>query len=70
MRPVPIPASAVSEAVRHDRFQLARQIPRHGITHLDRRGQFGSPLVQHVLQILPCVFSAGEKQSDLLARRS
>jgi hypothetical protein len=46
-----------------------RHVARQRIAHLDQRGQFRSPLLQYLGQILARMLGSGEVQRDLSALR-
>ena len=56
----------VGQAIGEDRLQLARQIPREGVTHLDRRRQFCHSPEQYVFEVFSGVLATAEEQGDLV----
>jgi hypothetical protein len=52
----------MGQAIGQDRLQLTRQVPRQGITHLDRRRHLGSAVLEHLGQVLARVPAAAEEQ--------
>ena len=57
----------VGQAIRQDRLQLARQVARQGIAHLDRRRQLRGTVLEHLGQILTRVPTAAEEQGHPMA---
>jgi len=60
-------ASAVRQAICHDRFEFAGQIPRQSVTHLDRRGEFRRTMLQHIRQIFTGMAAPTEEQRHAYA---
>ena len=56
----------MGQAVGHNRLQLARQIPRERVGHLNRRRQFRRTPEQHVLQVLPRVLASADEQGNFV----
>ena len=57
----------MGQAVGHDRLQLARQVARQGIAHLDRRRQLRRAVLEHLGQVLARVPAAAEEQGHPVA---
>ena len=57
----------MGQAVRQDRLQLARQVARQRIAHLDRRRQLLGAVLEHLRQVLARVPAAAEEQRDPMA---
>ena len=61
------PPPGMGQAVRQDRLQLARQVARQGIAHLDRRRQLLGAVLEDLGQVLARVPAAAEEQRDPVA---
>ena len=61
------PPPGMGQAMRQDRLQLARQVAREGIAHLDRRRQLLGAVLEDLGQVLARVPAAAEEQRDPVA---
>ena len=61
------PPPGMGQAVRQDRLQLARQVARQGVAHLDRRRQLLGAVLEDLGQVLARVPAAAEEQRDPVA---
>ena len=61
------PPPGMGQAVRQDRPQLARQVARQGVAHLDRRRQLLGAVLEDLGQVLARVPAAAEEQRDPVA---
>ena len=61
------PPPGMGQAVRQDRLQLARQVARQRIAHLDRRRQLLGAVLEDLRQVLARVPAAAEEQRDPMA---
>ena len=57
----------MGQALRQDRVELARDVARQAIAHLDRRGKISISACEHRGKILPGMTHAGEEQRDLMS---
>ncbi len=61
------PPPGMGQAMRQDRPQLARQVARQGVAHLDRRRQLLGAVLEDLGQVLARVPAAAEEQRDPVA---